>query len=73
MAVATILNSTDWDPSVSNKMGVCFPKPLRRDMGRNGPGAYLLLSVLGSMTQYRGRQQGLMLDPGTLEPLVRAV
>jgi hypothetical protein len=51
-------------------MGVCFHKPLASQMGTYTT-SYLLLSILGSMTQYQGISQGLLLDPDTLEPLVR--
>ncbi len=50
-------------------MGVCFHKPLASQMGTYTT-SYLLLSILGSMTQHKGVSQGLLLDPDTLEPLV---
>jgi hypothetical protein len=68
--VAKALQAIDWDPATpGQKMGVCFHKPLASQMG-NYTTSYLLLSILGSMTQYRGVSQGLLLDPQTLAPLV---
>jgi hypothetical protein len=37
VAVAQLLEGVDWDPrvpgGVARKMGVCFPKPLTKDLG----------------------------------------
>jgi hypothetical protein len=68
--VAKTLHAVDWDPATpGSKMGVCFHKPLASQMG-NYTTSYMLLSILGSMTQHRGVSQGLLLDPQTLAPLV---
>ncbi len=70
MQVATVLNSTDWDPSVAlPKMGVCFHKPLPSEPGVHTY-SHVLINILGSMTQYQGTAQGLLYDPATMAPLV---
>ncbi len=67
---ATILNSTDWDPSVAlPKMGVCFHKPLQSEMGTYTT-SYLLINILGSIVQYRGPSQGVIYDPVTMATLM---
>jgi hypothetical protein len=68
--VAKTLHAVDWDQATpGSKMGVCFHKPLASQMGTYTT-SYLLLSILGSMTQYKSVSQGLLLDPLTLAPLV---
>jgi hypothetical protein len=70
VAVACALNSTDWDPAVPlPKLGVCFHKPRAAEMGLRTH-SYLLISILGSMVQYKGMGQGLIFDPATMETLV---
>ncbi len=68
--MARTLSSTDWDPSVPlNKLGVCFHKPRAADV-RSRTHSYLLISILGSMVQYKGMVQGLIFDPATMTTLV---
>ncbi len=50
-------------------MPVCFHKPLASEMGIY-TNSYLLLAILGSMTQYEGVSQGLIFDPSSMQSLV---
>lgn len=68
--VATFLNKTNWDPTIRGRMAFCFNKPAQGQFGVPQAGSYLLTVILGSMTQYTSRSQGLLFDPLTMEPLV---
>lgn len=68
--MADTLRGIDWDPTVSNKMPLCFLKPRMAEMGLYTT-THIFLNILGSMTQYQGRSHGLIYDPETLAPLVR--
>ncbi len=63
--MAAVLARGEWGSNET--VGLCFLKPA--DVGQYTT-SHLLINILGSMTQYQGRSQGLLFDPESMDTLV---